>query len=208
MYVIQFLQELVPYSDVTLMGAENLAMVFAPSFLRCPYQDYNKALTAADKEKAFILELIRTLPRDAGLQRTVQKQSQPQVENSQSIPTQQPPEVAEPATPPIPPSETIADSKAQATPPETPSSGETSKFTHPLQDEMDDMEAPPDYEALSPKVAGKRDHGGLKPAAVPVKAAAPGRGFCHDVIHVKCSVTLPSKPAATPPFKTATPCKT
>src|SRR5689334_20839909 len=41
--------------EATKMGKENLAVVFAPSFLRCPYQDYNKALTAADKEKGFLM---------------------------------------------------------------------------------------------------------------------------------------------------------
>lgn len=47
--------------EVTKMNQENLAMVFAPSFLRCPYQDYNQALMAADKEKAFVISLLQNL---------------------------------------------------------------------------------------------------------------------------------------------------
>lgn len=37
-------------------------MVFAPSFVRCPYQDYNQALMAAEKEKGFLLFLFERIP--------------------------------------------------------------------------------------------------------------------------------------------------
>jgi len=62
-YLINYMQKLaVPeISEITKMNKDNLAMVFSPSFLRCPYQDYNKALLASDKEKAFVLYLLNTI---------------------------------------------------------------------------------------------------------------------------------------------------
>lgn len=72
-FIIQFLKELVRADVVqyTRMNADNLAMVFAPSFLRCPYQDYNQVLLAAEKEKLFVLFLLERIPSssEASLQR-------------------------------------------------------------------------------------------------------------------------------------------
>jgi len=64
-FIINFLQELSKPENVetTKMSKENLAMVFAPSFLRCPYTDYNRALTASEKEKEFVLFLIERISR-------------------------------------------------------------------------------------------------------------------------------------------------
>jgi hypothetical protein len=44
------------------MSKDNLSMVFAPSFLHCPYLDYNQALFAAEKEKAFVAYLYDQVP--------------------------------------------------------------------------------------------------------------------------------------------------
>jgi len=65
-YIISFLQQLSKPDivEATKMNADNLSMVFAPSFLRCPFQDYGKAIAAAEKEKAFVLELFSKI--DAG----------------------------------------------------------------------------------------------------------------------------------------------
>ena len=41
--------------EATKMSSDNLAMVFGPSILPCPYQDYNRVLAAADKQKVFYL---------------------------------------------------------------------------------------------------------------------------------------------------------
>jgi len=63
-YIIHFLQELSKPDvvDFTKMSPDNLAMCLAPSFLRCPYQDYNRFLSSTDKQKIFILELMNKLP--------------------------------------------------------------------------------------------------------------------------------------------------
>jgi len=58
-YLISFMHQLLSPDivEVTKMSKDNLAMVFAPSVLRCPYSDA-RALSAADKEKSFVLKLI------------------------------------------------------------------------------------------------------------------------------------------------------
>jgi len=60
LYLIQFLHELSKPEviDATKMSLDNLAMCLAPSFLRCPYQDYNRVLASTDKQKAFVLDLM------------------------------------------------------------------------------------------------------------------------------------------------------
>lgn len=45
------------------MGKDNLAMVFTPSFLRCPYTDPSKIFSAAEKEKQFVLKLWDATPK-------------------------------------------------------------------------------------------------------------------------------------------------
>ncbi|PRP74792.1 N-acetyltransferase 5 [Planoprotostelium fungivorum] len=62
--VIHMLQEMSKqeYVETTMMDQSNLAMVFAPAFLKCPHTDYSKAMTAADKEKAFIVYLMDNIP--------------------------------------------------------------------------------------------------------------------------------------------------
>ena len=45
------------------MGKDNLCMVFAPSFLRCPYSDTNKIFSAAEKEKKFLEKLWDIVPK-------------------------------------------------------------------------------------------------------------------------------------------------
>ncbi len=44
------------------MGKDNLCMVFAPSFLRCPYTDTHKIFASTEKEKVFVLALWETVP--------------------------------------------------------------------------------------------------------------------------------------------------
>jgi len=67
-FIINFLQTLCKQETVdhTKMNADNLSMVFSPSFLRCPYADYNKALAAAEKEKAFVMALMNNIPNNNG----------------------------------------------------------------------------------------------------------------------------------------------
>lgn len=52
-YVVTFLLDLskAEYVEKTKMNKDNLAMVFAPSFLRCPYEDATSIMAAAEKEK-------------------------------------------------------------------------------------------------------------------------------------------------------------
>ena len=58
-YLISFLLILAKEEHVekTKMTKDNLAMVFAPSFLRCPSEDPSQIMAAAEKEKA-----VRTYP--------------------------------------------------------------------------------------------------------------------------------------------------
>jgi len=64
LYLIQFLHELSnpEVIEATKMSLDNLAMCLAPSFLRCPYQDYNRVLASTDKQKAFVLDLMAKVP--------------------------------------------------------------------------------------------------------------------------------------------------
>ncbi len=64
LYLIQFLRELSTPEviEATKMSLDNLAMCLAPSFLRCPYQDYNRVLASTDKQKAFVLDLMAKVP--------------------------------------------------------------------------------------------------------------------------------------------------
>lgn len=64
-YLINFLQELAKpeYVEQTKMSVDNLSMVFAPTVLRCPYQDYNRVLASTDKQKAFMLNLFENVPQ-------------------------------------------------------------------------------------------------------------------------------------------------
>ncbi|KAJ1498090.1 Rho GTPase activating protein 39 [Coelomomyces lativittatus] len=57
-YLISFLQYLVPYQPVTKMSAQNLAMVFAPSFLRCPSNEPFVILEKTKLEQQFLRNLI------------------------------------------------------------------------------------------------------------------------------------------------------
>jgi len=64
LYLIQFLHDLsqAEVIESTKMSLDNLAMCLAPSFLRCPYQDYNRVLASTDKQKAFVLDLMAKVP--------------------------------------------------------------------------------------------------------------------------------------------------
>ena len=46
---------------VTKMDASNLSMVFAPNFLRCPFQDPIVIMENTRKEMAFVKTLIHSL---------------------------------------------------------------------------------------------------------------------------------------------------
>jgi len=63
-FTINFLQEFskAEHVEATRMSKENLAMVFSPSFLRCPYQDPHAVLSSAEKEKKFLLNLLDEVP--------------------------------------------------------------------------------------------------------------------------------------------------
>jgi len=63
--IVSFLRKIsadIQTVEITRMNRDNLSMVFAPSFLRCPYDDYNLIFAAAEKEKAFVLSLLASLP--------------------------------------------------------------------------------------------------------------------------------------------------
>lgn len=95
-FIIEFLRRLCQPEvvEVTKMTKDNLAMVFAPSFLRCPYQDYTKAIMAADKEKAFVLFLLNSLPgeEESFVRLTQELQSSPQHPSSTGQLYQEPPD--------------------------------------------------------------------------------------------------------------------
>lgn len=68
-FVIQFLQVFAreESSKKTKMSTQNLAMVFAPSFLRCPSDDLTQVFTNSKKEQEFLRILItdyHTNPQD------------------------------------------------------------------------------------------------------------------------------------------------
>eukprot|EP00123_Amoebidium_parasiticum_P015298 comp22881_c0_seq1/m.36149 comp22881_c0_seq1/g.36149 ORF comp22881_c0_seq1/g.36149 comp22881_c0_seq1/m.36149 type:complete len:625 (-) comp22881_c0_seq1:209-2083(-) len=61
MYTINFLQKFVKDPEnvkATMMDADNIAMVWAPNFLRCPSQDPMKILEKSRREKLFVKQLI------------------------------------------------------------------------------------------------------------------------------------------------------
>jgi hypothetical protein len=60
-YVVAFLKELAKGEAQTKMGTGNLAMVFAPGFLRCPSDNPAVILANSNQEKAFVLTLINNL---------------------------------------------------------------------------------------------------------------------------------------------------
>jgi len=62
--VIQLIKELSKQDLVqtTKMDVDNLSMVFAPSFLRCPFSEYTAAISAAEKEKLFVVALTNIIP--------------------------------------------------------------------------------------------------------------------------------------------------
>eukprot|EP01113_Clastostelium_recurvatum_P006123 TRINITY_DN12778_c0_g1_i1.p1 TRINITY_DN12778_c0_g1~~TRINITY_DN12778_c0_g1_i1.p1 ORF type:complete len:785 (-),score=141.61 TRINITY_DN12778_c0_g1_i1:31-2385(-) len=64
-YVLTFLQELAQPENVvdTLMNVDNLAMVFAPSFIRCNNLSASDMMHNVQKEKAFIKALLDALDR-------------------------------------------------------------------------------------------------------------------------------------------------
>ena len=59
-----FLQELSESSDVTRMGLDNFAIVFAPCWLRNPSDDPATLLMNANKEIAFAKEALAVLCSD------------------------------------------------------------------------------------------------------------------------------------------------
>jgi len=63
-FIFNFLQALAnpEYVEITKMSKDNLCMVFAPGFLRCPYTEPNRILSAAEKEKAFLMNLWDKIP--------------------------------------------------------------------------------------------------------------------------------------------------
>ncbi|KCV70539.1 hypothetical protein H696_02885 [Fonticula alba] len=69
-YVIRFLQRVArPENQVhTKMGPANLAMVFAPNFLRCPSSDPMVILEYTKYEQTFVMQLIENLPAAAPAQ--------------------------------------------------------------------------------------------------------------------------------------------
>lgn len=62
--ILNFLEDLIQpaYVEKTKMNKENLALVFAPSFLRCPYTDPVAIMASSESEKHFVLELWNVVP--------------------------------------------------------------------------------------------------------------------------------------------------
>ena len=58
-----FLQQFVTPENIakTKMGLENIAMVWAPNFLRCPSEDHTLIFQNTRKEMAFLRVLLRSL---------------------------------------------------------------------------------------------------------------------------------------------------
>ena len=57
-YIIRFLRELSEAHELTKMSKSNLALIFSPLILRCPWDDPMKILSNTHKETAFLLCLI------------------------------------------------------------------------------------------------------------------------------------------------------
>ncbi|OZJ06875.1 hypothetical protein BZG36_00023 [Bifiguratus adelaidae] len=64
LYIIAFLQFFLPtsVSSLTRMNVHNLAMVFAPNFLRCPYDNLTRVFENSRYEQAFVRILIHGPP--------------------------------------------------------------------------------------------------------------------------------------------------
>eukprot|EP00727_Mastigamoeba_balamuthi_P006351 m51a1_g2336 hypothetical protein (1030) ;mRNA; r:539990-543689 len=62
-FLVGFLQELLPYSEVTKMGCENLAMVFAPCVLKCPADHPALLLQFYESAISIMSALIKHVPK-------------------------------------------------------------------------------------------------------------------------------------------------
>eukprot|EP01105_Mastigella_eilhardi_P026545 TRINITY_DN772_c1_g1_i5.p1 TRINITY_DN772_c1_g1~~TRINITY_DN772_c1_g1_i5.p1 ORF type:complete len:862 (-),score=218.77 TRINITY_DN772_c1_g1_i5:1022-3286(-) len=62
-YIVAMLKQFSDPSVVqqTSMGVDNLAAIFGPCLLRCPYEDLTESLVAAENEKKFVANLITDL---------------------------------------------------------------------------------------------------------------------------------------------------
>ena len=62
-YLVKFLQELIEEKNVpkTRMNLENVAIVFAPTMLKCPHSDTKILLANSRFEKSFVIALIHEL---------------------------------------------------------------------------------------------------------------------------------------------------
>jgi len=62
-YLVRFLQELIAEDNVprTRMNLENVAIVFAPTMLKCPHSDSKVMLSNSRFEKSFVIALIAQL---------------------------------------------------------------------------------------------------------------------------------------------------
>eukprot|EP00727_Mastigamoeba_balamuthi_P006174 m51a1_g2176 hypothetical protein (772) ;mRNA; r:81111-84047 len=62
-YIVRFLQFMTrpEHVEQTLMSVNNMAAVFAPCLLHCPYDDLAASLQAAEKERTFVMDLIKSL---------------------------------------------------------------------------------------------------------------------------------------------------
>lgn len=61
--MLLLLQQFVTPENIakTKMGLENIAMVWAPNFLRCPSEDHTLIFQNTRKEMAFLRVLLRSL---------------------------------------------------------------------------------------------------------------------------------------------------
>ena len=62
-YLVKFLQDLIEEKNVpkTRMNLENVAIVFAPTMLKCPHSDTKILLANSRFEKTFVIALIKEL---------------------------------------------------------------------------------------------------------------------------------------------------
>ena len=65
--ILAHLQQFVTPENIeaTKMGLENIAMVWAPNFLRCPSDDHTLIFQNTRKEMAFLRLLLKHLDTDA-----------------------------------------------------------------------------------------------------------------------------------------------
>ena len=114
-FVIHFLAHL-SQDDIrskTLMNDANLASVFAPCFMKCPYTDVNQMLAAQERQSNCILAFIdaaksKMLP-DPGFEKVLENSKIP-IQETSSVPSSAPStpsdaavDIPPPATPPPPP---------------------------------------------------------------------------------------------------------